>query len=170
MVDALIEDIQTHLDTLDNALERYSGTSDSSIKQESLQRAQREISYIDPKITQLDNLVRRSPDAEDYQEDVTKIKEDFRDGRNRYSQYHDEFQLSQSQQQAYQEGNNKLGSANENLKKAINDADETNKVLKLIFVISRPLTHVTTKNFNELNHKHKHINKETKNFQVLMKN
>ena len=130
MVDSLIDDIQKHLETLEAALNSYSRSSDPTSKQDSLQRAQREITYIDPKLQQLDNSLKRAGDAEEYQDEVDSIKTDFRNFKTTYTRNNEEFQRTQSQAQAYQQGNQKLSGANEKLKSAINDGRETNDVLK----------------------------------------
>lgn len=123
-VDEMISDIQAHLDSLNSTLNRFSSAQN---KAEILQRAKRDIDYIEPKLQPLDAALRKSADAEEFEEDVKHIHSDFTQAKAEYFRYNETVQTNQAS--PLEAGNAKQRSAIDDLKKANADADTVNDVL-----------------------------------------
>ena len=128
-IDSLIDDLSTHLETLENAISRYDGATSKESKDELLKRMQREISYIEPKIPSLDSALKRCEEPEEFQDDVNQIHESFASNKAFYCRVNEEFKGQSQKEEIYQADNDKQKGALANLQRATADGREINDVL-----------------------------------------
>ena len=125
-IDNVIQDIQNHLDTLDNSIKRYN-TADSSSKGSLVQRMQTEIQTLEQKIPQVKKMIQSvgGDEAEVYEEDVKSIISDFETFKAQYSKINQEYNSNRE----YAQKNVQQSEALRKFKEAKDDAHEINQVL-----------------------------------------